>query len=353
MTTLTIAGADVRTLFSHLALYGLAAIVEDAGTVSTRLRWTPGMQPRPCLDTGSADLDDLVRIVHDHARRHAADTGWVAADLELGGTPRGLMSPRISVIGDSEDEWLILRAARHGALDHLTADRALLDLRFLQALGEPAYWARDLRKPGDKSWLQDNGASRLEMQSRNSGAEFVRNKLRKLAQAVAVRDHIGVRAGLAGERIADEIGGIKPGSRTPTGLANPGPTDNALAWCALWGISQFPQTPRVGSDNPPAAATTCHFGRVHAEWFYTPVWTVPWTSSRLRTVLASRQLQTAATAGLPPRWAAAEPQIAAARAWLAARGVVGVIRFQIDQVSDGKAAEPRAMRGDVLPVEAL
>lgn len=349
MTTLTIAGADVRTLFSHLALYGLAAIVEDAGAVSARLRWTPGMQPRPCLDTDTTDLDELARIVHDHARRHTAHTDWVTEDLELGGKPRGLMSPRISVIGDDVGTWQTLQQARHTVVDDLTTGRALLDLRLLNALGEPAYWAR--KREGD--WLQDNGASRLEMQPRNQGSEFVGSRLRKLAHAVATRDHDQIRAGLTGERATDEIGKDAPDSRTPTGLANPGPTDNALAWCALWGISQFPQAPRVGSDNPPAAATTGHLGRTREEWFYTPVWTTAWTTARLRTILASRQLQTAATAALPPRWTAAEPQIAAARAWLAARGVIGVVRFPIARFGSDNAPERRAMRADILPVSGL
>lgn len=349
MTTLTIVGADVRTLFSHLALYGLAAILEDTSTVSTQLRWTPGMQPRPCLDTQTTDLEVLVRIVHDHARRHAADTNWVAEDLELSGKPRGLMSPRIAVIGDHPDAWQTLQAARHRVLEHLTDSRAMLDLRFVQALGEPAYWSR--KREGD--WLQDNGASRLEMQPRNQGSEFVGSRLRKLAHVVATRDQGEIRAGLTGERATDEIGKDAPDSRTPTGLANPGPTDNALAWCALWGISQFPQAPRVGSDSPPAAATTGHLGRTREEWFYAPVWATAWTTARLRTILASRQLQTAATAALPPRWAAAEPQIAAARGWLAARGVIGVVRFPIARFGSDSAPERRAMRADILPISGL
>ena len=350
MTTLTISGSDVRTLFSHLALYGLAAIVEENGTVSTRLRWTSGMQPRTCLDAHDLEhADGVARIVHDHARRHTADGDWVRADLELGGKLRGLMSPRIAVIGNDTDKWRTLQGARHAVIEDLTASRAMLDLRLLNALGEPAYWAR--KRDGD--WLQDNGASRLEMQPRNQGAEFVGSRLRKLARAVAARDHDRVRDGLTGERATDEVGKDAPDSRTSTGLANPGPTDNALAWCALWGISQFPQTPRVGSDNPPAAATTGHLGRIREEWFHTPVWTTPWTSARLRTVLTSRQLQTAATVGLPARWAAPDPQVTAARGWLAARGVIGIVRFPIARFGSDSAPERRAMRADIVPVSAL
>ena len=354
MNTLTIAGHDVRTLFSHLALYGLAAIVEDAGASPTqdsqvRLRWSAGMEPRPCLDTGDLTTHDVARIVHDHAHRHTAQTDWVSADLDLTGKARGLMSPRIAAIGDDRQRWNDLRCSRQDILDTLTAQRGWLDLRLLQALGEPAYWAR--RRDG--GWLQDNGASRLEMQPRNQGSEFVGSRLRKLAHTVAGRDPDRVQAGLTGASVTDEIGKDEPESRTATGLANPGPTDNSLAWCALWGISQFPLASRVGDDSPLPASTSGHLGRSRQEWFYAPVWTKPWTSARLRTVLASRQLQLAASGGLPSPWAVPDPQAAAARAWLAARGVVGLVRFPIARFGSDSAPERRAMRADVLLVSAL
>ena len=48
-----------------------------------------------------------------------------------------------------------------------------------------------------------------------------------------------------------------PDSRTATGLAGLGPTDNALTWCALWGISQFPIAMRVnGTGRASGTAVT-------------------------------------------------------------------------------------------------
>ena len=52
----------------------------------------------------------------------------------------------------------------------------------MAALGEPCYWVSD--RLG--AIQQDSAASRLEMQPRNIGSEFVGNRLRKLADAAAV-----------------------------------------------------------------------------------------------------------------------------------------------------------------------
>lgn len=38
---------DVRVLLSHLALYGLGAMLDDAGLADVRVSWTTGMRPRP------------------------------------------------------------------------------------------------------------------------------------------------------------------------------------------------------------------------------------------------------------------------------------------------------------------
>lgn len=95
------------------------------------------------------------------------------------------------------------------------------------------------------------------MQPRNQGSEFVGTRLRKLAATVAQRDTAKILAGLTGQSVDDELGENSPGSRTATGLASPGPADNALAWCALWGISQFPFAMRINDT----AETSGHFSR--------------------------------------------------------------------------------------------
>lgn len=49
MTDFVLTAADPERMLSHMALYGLAAIVEDSGTEDVRLSWTAGMAPRPVL----------------------------------------------------------------------------------------------------------------------------------------------------------------------------------------------------------------------------------------------------------------------------------------------------------------
>ena len=92
------------------------------------------------------------------------------------------MSPRLTTFGD-ETTWRQAQENRHKVLDSLTDQGRWLDLRFLAALGEPCYWATDRQG----AIQQDSAASRLEMQPRNIGSEFVGTRLRKLADAVAAR----------------------------------------------------------------------------------------------------------------------------------------------------------------------
>jgi len=225
-------------------------------------------------------------------------------------------------------------------LDELTDAGRLLDLRLLAALGEPAYWS--VNRQGAS--LQDHGASRLEMKTRNSGQEFVRDRLRQLADAVGRRSPSEVVEGLTGRAIRDEVGKGKQDSRTATGFANPGPTDSAVAWCALWGISQLPIAARINAE----AVTSGHLGQGRTGWFYLPYWTTPQRPARTRALLAACQLAVAASEGLPEPWAAADGDVLAAKAWLAARGVTGIVRFQIEVSDNDKAPERRAMLGTAL-----
>ncbi|WP_434739327.1 hypothetical protein [Micromonospora sp. SH-82] len=345
MTDFVLATADPTTMLSHLALYGLAAIAEDEGLDDVRLSWTSGMTPRPVLSTTQATEETLGETVRRHAARRDAPDSWPRRPL-TDGENRALMSPRISVIPE-RDGWRTLQDRRHQVLDQLTDSRALLDLRLLAALGEPSYWRRN--KQGQR--LQDDGASRLEMQPRNQGSEFVGNRIRPLATAVAARTATGVIDGLLGRSNRDEIGKDQPASRTPTGFAAPGPTDNALAWCALWGISQFPIAHRTTGF----ATTSGHIGRGTAGYFLVPVWQGRWRTARHRTVLASRHLARFAATGLDPKETGRNlhddtARRESAREWLASRGVTTVIRFPVHRFGSDSAPERRAMLGDFLRI---
>jgi CRISPR-associated protein Csb3 len=343
MTDFVLATADSETMLSHMALYGLTAIVEDGGMEDVRLSWTVGMMPRPVLSAPQATPETIGEIVRRHAARHDAPESWPSRAIS-DGEKRALMSPRISVISTS-DGWDNLQGRRHDVLDRLTAERALLDLRLIAALGEPSYWRKN--RKGDR--LQDDGASRLEMQPRNRGSEFVRNRIRPLAAAVAARTAAEVSDGLLGRTVRDEVGKDQPTSLTPTGFAAPGPTDNALAWCALWGISQFPIALRTSGF----ATATGHIGRGTAGYFYVPVWNGRWRTAQHRTILASGALSRLATTGLLPKDLGRNadddaPRREAARQWLADRGVTAVGRFPVHRFGSDSAPERRAMLGELL-----
>lgn len=343
MTDFVLTTAEPKTMLSHLALYGLAAIVEDGGLEDVRLSWTSGMSSRPVLSAPQADPETIGEIVRRHAAQHDTPQSWPSRRISAG-EQRALMSPRISVIS-SNDGWHSLQKRRHDVLDQLMDARALLDLRLVAALGEPSYW----RKNPQGQRLQDDGASRLEMQPRNQGSEFVGNRIRPLAAAVAARTAAAVSDGLLGHTVHDEIGKDRPDSRTPTGFAAPGPTDNALAWCALWGISQFP----IAQRSTGFATTSGHIGRGTAGYFYVPVWNGRWVTARTRTILASGQLSQYAATGLSPSDLRRTSDDAAsrgevARKWLAHRGVTAVVRFPVHRFGSASAPERRAMLGELL-----
>jgi CRISPR-associated protein Csb3 len=348
MTDFVLASADPKTMLSHMALYGLAAIIEDGGIEDVRLSWTAGMTPRPVLSAPEATPETIGEIVRRHAAQHGTPESWPSRQLGEG-EQRALMSPRISVITTGEG-WRSLQDRRHDVLDQLTDARALLDLRLIAALGEPSYWRKN--RKGDR--LQDDGASRLEMQPRNQGSEFVGNRIRPLAAAVAARTATEVSDGLTGRRVRDEIGKDQPASRTPTGFAAPGPTDNALAWCALWGISQFPIAQRTTGF----ALAAGHIGQGTSGYFYLPVWNGRWRTARHRTIVASRQLAQFAATGLSPdavgRASAADDTShgEAARRWLAGRSVTAVVRFPVHRFGSDSAPERRAMLGELLKTVA-
>ncbi|MGH3565329.1 MAG: hypothetical protein ACRDRH_04725 [Pseudonocardia sp.] len=54
--------------------------------------------------------------------------------------------------------------------------------------------------------------------------------------------------------------------------------------------------------------------------------------------------------GLPDPWGTESARAVGARDWLAARGVVGVVRFPIERFGSDNAPERRAMLGVTLPI---
>lgn len=334
---------DIRVALSHAAAYGVAAILEDAGRAGITIAWTPSLDARVVVSVSDCNPDEIAEIVLDHARRHAAGGDWTAATVEVAGATAGRLSPRIKCPAD-DDGWLELEQARRQTIDEQAEARHWLDLALIGALGEPAYWrfdAQGKRRP-------DEGASRWEMKTRNRGEDFVQHRLRRLALAVAPRGTAAVLDGLAGTSVEDETGRNAPDGRTGTGLASPGPVDNVLAWCALWGLSRFPVVAQARRASDSAGYGSARRpGAPRENWFHLPIPDRRITLARLATIMVSDQLATVAEADATPD-DSGRLSAAAAREWLLARGVGGVVRFPIGRFGSTSAPERRALRGSVF-----
>jgi CRISPR-associated protein Csb3 len=329
MNDFTLRGSPPEDMLSHLLLYGLTAILEDAGHRDVTIFWERGMSPRPVL---RAEIEDqsIAAAVVAHAEAHTAPDNWIQRRYPDGkGTLRGLMSPRRGAAPDPE----AFQAARQDAIDDAGQP---LELRLIQALGEPAYWR--LAKNGPRP---DEGASRFEMVPRNQGNEIMQGRYAKLSSAVAGRAPKAVVDGLTGTAVVDLTAATD--SRTASGLRLPGPTDAAVAWCALWGISWLPIAHRSRS----ASTTPANLARRGntPERFVLPLWSKPQTPARIRTVLASAQLPAAARL-----LADDDPVDGSAPGWLRAHGAEALAIFHVDVVGSANAPERRATRGRVLPL---
>lgn len=333
---------DVRVALSHTAAYGLAAILDAAGVPDVRIGWTTSLDSRAVVSAPGHNPDDIAAVILDHARRHAANHDWTAATVEVPGGTAGRLSPRIKRPADG-DAWLDLVRLRRETIDAETVAGHWLDLAMIGALGEPAYWLVDV-----KNMRPDNGATRWEMKTRNAGEDFVRHRLRKLAQAVEARTVEAVRDGLRGVRVRDEAGKDAIDSRTGTGLAGLGPVDNALAWCALWGLSLLPVVARTGRPSESAGYGSVRpAGAPRQNWFHLPVPNHPMTLARVRMIIVSEQLATIATVDALAN-DTGDLRTRSAREWLLARGVGGMVRFPIGIFGSASAPEWRALLGSVV-----
>lgn len=337
----TLAGR-VESALTHFAGLGLAAILEDAGGIRPRLRWTTGLSPQLQVATGGLDESTVAELVLRHATRATEPQSWVQATItheKRQGT--GLFSPRIKA-PSSRQAWDQLESARLRAIRQMEEEGRRLDLAMIAGLGEPAYWRFDRDSP-----RPDHGASRWEMKPRNNGEEFVGNRLSKLATTVAGRNVNDVRAGLTGEAILDELGG-GPDSQTSTGLQRPGPVDSALVWCGLWGLSSFP----VFHDPHGPSRTPCAFPRhiLHSTVAVLPVCERWMAISALRFLLVSSQLDLVAGWIADSDGDPDELDVVAARVWLEEHGVRGFVRFPILKTGSASAPQRIILDGELHPV---
>ncbi|MBP2453617.1 hypothetical protein [Mycolicibacterium lutetiense] len=329
-----ILGSDHTRALDHFAGYGLSAILEQAGEPDVRLRWSDDPHPKLTLSGLQSTPDRVAALVHTHAIEHCTAESWVQqiTTVRRGSKSSevGLFSPRIAAPADAS-AWKELYTSRLNALDADT-NQGWLDSLMIQALGEPAHWLlrTQLSEP-------DRGASRWEMKTRNKGEDFTRNRLALLAKAVSSRTTDDVLAGLDGSCVIDETGRNKADSRSGTGLVSPRPVDNALAWCALWGISAFRITHRIGrqSFTPGAYPQT----RVHPEQMVLPVVTSPTSPAKLRRILRSHAFDAAAFGVLE------SADRAVGREALRASGVTVLVRFAVRVAGSTSAPERQVLAG--------
>jgi CRISPR-associated protein Csb3 len=331
MSGLIISG-EVTSALSHFALYGLAAICEDQLESRARLWWTDSRRPRGKLDV--APEATIATAVQQHAQNHTNSSSWVRQRIDHENRLTATLSPRIKA-PSSAAAWHALQSERQSAIDALVSTHSVLDLRMIGALGEPAYWRVDgTARP-------DEGASRWEMKTRNKGEEFVGNRVEPLASAVAARTADAILSGLTGVTTCDEAGHNSPESRSATGFAPPGPADNALAWCALWGMSQFPVVHHTSRQSG-TAATYVPQPRTHPTFVYLPVPTRSIALARLRSILASEELSTAASESSDV------VGVEASRKWLENRGIRAVIRFPVFVSNNPSAPERWILTGSPI-----
>lgn len=314
---------------SHFAMYGLGLILADQGARKVRIWWADEADARACVGW-SGDLD-APTAVQRHARGHSTQESWVQLTVPHEGADVGLFSPRIKA-ATSPESWNVLEDARARVLDSPSVSD--LDRLLIGALGEPAHWLCS-----DRDSQPDLGATRWEMKTRNRGEEFVRHRLAPLARIVADRSPDQVRSGLSGELVEDELGNNSRESRTSTGLANPGPADNALVWCALWGLGLIPLIPQANRMSQTAGSWPRR--GVHPRSMALPVFTRRTSLDHWRTILSSKAFDRAAFSEDQG------PVAAASRARLRERGVTGIVRFPV-QVGGSVSAPERMVKLGVI-----
>lgn len=328
MSELRLTGSATSAL-AHLALIGLAGILEDQGATGVRLWWEDGIEASARIGT-TLDPGAIADAVHGHATRLARPGSWLQMTAWHEGAEVGLFSPRVKA-ATSAGSWTALLNARRQRLD--ARDLTVLDHRMIGALGEPAYW---LVTNADNQ--PDQGASRWEMKTRNRGEDFVRNRLAPLAKVVSSRSPAEVLDGLTGRSIVDELGHNDRKSRTPTGLTTPRATDNALAWCALWGMAHLWLIPQANVMSQTAGSWPRR--GVHPTEFAVPVFSKPVSVAKWRTVTGSQWFDRAAFIQDPT-----------SRAWVVEQGVAAIVCFPAQKAGSQSAPERLLLEGIIEPLE--
>lgn len=318
-------GGRFESALSHMMLFGLADIMQEAKAEHVGIWWEDGPEPAPMV---SWEGTDPVTAVIRHLKRHADPDSWVQQLHNHDGREVGLFSPRIAAAKDATG-WKSLVDARRAFLDSGLSN---LDLRMIGALGEPAYWVMDQR-----DGQPDSGATRWEMIVRTGGSEFIGQRLAPLATALVERSQDDIQQSLRGEHLHDV--NRKRESRTPTGFTVPQQVDAVLAWCALWGMTvsvPVPQSPKNGRAHSQTPGTWPR-NKVHPETHILPVWASPVSVGKVRSVIRSVELDA---------FARSEDE-ESARLVLAQAGVIAIVRFPVRVGGTSNAPERVLLDGSV------
>lgn len=341
MTIIEVGGSPASAL-THMAMVGLAAILHDRASVDVRMCWIESNGLTAQVDARDLSAHEIAAVVGEHAAECAKPDSWVSQDLDHEGRLTAVFSPRIKPASSTE-LWAKLQNQRHEGLDCIRQNGSGddLDLRFIHALGEPAYWRSAANGP-----RPDEGASRWEMKTRNRGEEFVGNRLRLLAAAVGDRDNELILRGLTGAAVRDECGKDARDSRSSTGLTRPRSTDNAVAWCALWGIAQFPIIQRVDQRSATAGYMAAARDPRHDAAMIIPMPIRPMVPARFRTLVRGPELVAGGRSGLEP--GSTDGISAAALESFRVRGIGALMRFPIERVGSTSAPENRLLDGVMI-----
>ncbi|MGO1593853.1 MAG: hypothetical protein ACTHW1_06175 [Ancrocorticia sp.] len=339
MSRITIAG-NISSALTHFAMLGVAAIADSLGNERSAVGWTESDSPRAYIEFEGASEEDIASEVIALALRVKQD--WSGETITFDGTEFSPISPRIKQLG--HERWPTHHAARLDIIDQLAKDKRWLETEFIGALGEPAYWREQNGQP-----QPDQGASRWEMKTRNKGEEFIRHRFDKLAVEISQWTSQQVLDGISGKQINDVLGKNQENSRSSTGFTRPGPTDNALAWTALWGITQFPIVRRIGHQSITPGAWPKR--GVHPHWMILPVLQGPVTLARYANIISSRYVDAEAdeiTQTLDDGRPDSDHENAGAAAdWLQARGVAGFACFKVKTAGSASAPERQVLEGQV------
>jgi len=106
MSEITLGSCAPGALLSHLALYGLAAILESGGITGLRAGWTGSCDKRPYLTGPDLTGERAAEVVSRHAGQAAGRGSWLHRSISHSGTFVGRLSAKSGwSFASSRNSW--------------------------------------------------------------------------------------------------------------------------------------------------------------------------------------------------------------------------------------------------------